>query len=120
MPFSTTRFEISSSPVRAVIVTSREISVPAFVMNIFEPSMTHSPPSSRAVVRVAPASDPAPGSVSPNAASRSPEASAGQPPPPLLVASRRARSASCPSDVCAATVMANDWSTRASSSIAIA
>ena len=70
-------FEISSSPVRAVIVTSREISTPALVMNILEPSITHSPSSSRAVVRVAPASDPAPASVSPNAPSRSPEASVG-------------------------------------------
>ena len=70
-------FEISSAPVRAVIVTSPEISTPALVMNILEPSITHSPRSSRAVVRVAPASEPAPDSVSPNAASRSPEASGG-------------------------------------------
>ena len=119
MPFSTTMFEISSSPVRAVIVTMPEISVPAFVMNIFEPSITQSPPSSRAVVRVAPASDPAPGSVRPNAASRSPEASAGSHP----AAARRVPKSAIgivPSDVWAATVMANDWSTRASSSIAIA
>ncbi len=70
-------FEISSSPVRAVTVTSPEISVPAFVMNIFDPSTTHSPPSRRAVVRVAPASEPAPDSVRPNAASRCPDASCG-------------------------------------------
>ena len=70
-------FEISPSPVTAVIVTHDVISVPAFVMNIFEPSTTHSPPSSAAVVRVAPASDPAPGSVSPNAASFRPEARSG-------------------------------------------
>ena len=119
MPFSTTMFEISSSPVRAVMVTRPEISVPAFVMNIFEPSITHSPPSSRAVVRVAPASDPAPGSVSPNAASRSPEASAGSHCRRCSSLPKRAIGI-VPSDVCAATVMANDWSTRASSSIAIA
>ena len=70
-------FEISSSPVTAVIVTHAVMSVPAFVMNIFEPSTTHSPSSSRAVVRVAPASEPAFGSVSPNAASFVPEASSG-------------------------------------------
>ena len=39
-PFSTTMFEISSSPVRAVIVTAQVSSVPAFVMNIFEPLTT--------------------------------------------------------------------------------
>ena len=43
VPFSTTTFEISSSPVRAVIVTPHVSSVPAFVMNIFEPFTTHEP-----------------------------------------------------------------------------
>ena len=70
-------FEISPSAVRAVIVTPHVMSVPAFVMKIFEPSTTHSPSSSRAVVRVAPASEPASGSVRPKAARRSPEASGG-------------------------------------------
>ena len=70
-------FEISPSPVSAVIVTQAVMSVPAFVMKIFEPSITHSPPSSFAVVRVAPASEPAPGSVSPKAASLRPEARSG-------------------------------------------
>ena len=46
-------------------------------MNILEPSITHSPFSARAVVRVAPASEPASGSVRPKAARRSPEASCG-------------------------------------------
>ena len=81
VPFATSRFEISRrpslSPVTAVIVTSAEMSVPALVMNCLAPSITHSPPSSRACVRVLPASDPASGSVSPNAASRSPEVSRG-------------------------------------------
>ena len=77
MPFSTTMFEISSSPVRAVIVTHAVMSVPAFVMKIFEPLTTHSPSRSSAVVRVAPASEPAPGSVSPNAASFFPDARSG-------------------------------------------
>ena len=61
----------------AVIVTTPEMSVPAFVMNCLAPSITHSPSSSGARVRVLPASDPASGSVSPKAASRSPEVSAG-------------------------------------------
>ena len=70
-------FEISPSPVRAVIVTHAVMSVPAFVMNIFAPSITHSPPSSFAVVRVAPASEPALGSVRPKAASFLPDARSG-------------------------------------------
>ena len=62
--------------VSAVIETQPEMSVPAFVMKIFEPFTTQLPSRSSARVRVAPASDPASGSVSPNAASRSPDASA--------------------------------------------
>ena len=65
-------FEISSSPVRAVMVTRPEMSVPAFVMNCLAPSMTHSPPSSLAVVRTLPASEPASGSVRPKAPSLRP------------------------------------------------
>ena len=70
-------FEISSSPVRAVIVTPHVSSVPALVMNIFEPLTTQVRSRSSAVVRAAPASEPASGSVSPNAASRRPEARSG-------------------------------------------
>ena len=71
-------FEISSpSPVRAVIVTKPEMSVPELVMNCLAPSITHSPPSSRAVVRTLPASEPASGSVRPNAPSVSPAVSLG-------------------------------------------
>ena len=77
MPFGTITFEISPSPVSAVIVTHALMSVPAFVMKIFEPLTTHSPSRSSARVRVAPASEPAFGSVSPNAASFCPEASCG-------------------------------------------
>ena len=46
-------------------------------MNCFAPSITHSPSSSRARVRVLPASEPASGSVRPNAASLRPEQSSG-------------------------------------------
>ena len=70
-------FEISPSPVRAVIVTQAVISVPAFVMNIFEPLIIQEPSRSSAVVWVAPASDPAPGSVRPKAASLLPLARSG-------------------------------------------
>ena len=58
-------------------MTKPVIGVPLLVMNDFEPSMTHSPSSNRAFVRSAAASDPLPGSVSPNAASISPAAIGG-------------------------------------------
>ena len=64
-------------PVFAVMQTTPEMSVPAFVMNCLAPSITHSPPSRRAVVFVLPASLPASGSVSPKAPSFSPEQSCG-------------------------------------------
>ena len=70
-------FDTSPSPVSAVIVTQEVMSVPAFVMKIFEPSTTHSPSRSSARVCVAPASDPAPGSVRPKAASFRPDARSG-------------------------------------------
>jgi hypothetical protein len=119
VPFGTIRFETSSSLVRAVIVTQALMSVPALVMNVFAPSITHCPSRSSARVCVAPASEPAPGSVSPKAASRAPEARSGS-------HSRRCSSVPkrkigmVPSDVCAATVIATDESTLVSSSIAIA
>ena len=75
--FSTTTFEISSSPVRAVMVTPQVMSVPAFVMKSLEPLTIHEPSRSSAVVRVAPASEPASGSVRPKAASRRPDARSG-------------------------------------------
>ena len=119
MPFGTIRFEISSSPVRAVIVTQPVMSVPAFVMNIFEPSITQLPSRSSAVVRVAPASDPAPASVSPNAASLRPEASSGSH-SRFCSSEPKRKIGIVPSEVCAATVIATDESIRVSSSIASA
>ena len=92
MPLGTIRLEISRSlalrspprpssprpvPVTAVITTTPEMSVPALVMNCLAPLITHSPSSSAARVRVLPASEPASGSVSPNAPSRSPLHSRG-------------------------------------------
>src|SRR5438874_1943008 len=66
-------FAPSSPPVTAVIETSPEISVPALVMNCLAPSITHSPSCRRARVRTLPASEPASGSVRPNAPSSSAE-----------------------------------------------
>ena len=104
---------------RAVIVTPQVSSVPAFVMNIFDPFTTHEPSRGSAVVRVAPASEPASGSVSPKAASRRPEARSGS--QRSFCASEPKRTIGIvPSDVCAATVIATDESIRVSSSIAIA
>ena len=65
------------SPVRAVTVTTEVMSVPLFVMKALEPLTTHSPPSSRARVRVAPASEPASDSVRPKAASARPATRSG-------------------------------------------
>jgi len=64
-------------PVTAVAVTRPVIFVPELVMNALEPLMTQLPSRSTAVVSVAPASEPPPGSVSPNAPSTSPEHSFG-------------------------------------------
>src|SRR5581483_1932321 len=81
VPFGTSRFEIPRVPfeetVTAVITTIPEIDVPALVMNCLEPLITHSPSSSTARVWVLPASEPASGSVSPNAPSFSPRHSGG-------------------------------------------
>ena len=107
------------SPVTAVIVTQPEISVPEFVMNCFAPLTTHSPSSSRARVWVLPASEPASGSVRPNAASFSP------------LQRRGSQSSFCssvpqrwigivPREVWAAIVIATDESIRVSSSTASA
>jgi hypothetical protein len=103
--------------VTAVIVTQPEISVPELVMNCLAPLISHSPCSSLAVVRVAPASEPASGSVRPKAASRSPLQRWGS-------HSERCSSVPqrwigiVPSDVWAAIVMQTEESTRASSSTA--
>ncbi len=83
VPFGTMTDEISfrpssPRPVMASTVTSEVMAVPELVMNDLLPSITHSPSSSRAVVRMPPGmSDPPPGSVRPNAASRSPVHNSG-------------------------------------------
>ena len=69
----------SPVPVRAVTVTTEVMSVPELVMNAFEPSTTHcAAASSTALVRVAPASLPASGSVRPKPASARPGDEVGQ------------------------------------------
>src|SRR5215468_1859742 len=63
----------SDRPVMASAVITDVIEVPELVMNALLPLITHSSPSMTAVVRMPPGmSDPPPGSVRPNAASRSP------------------------------------------------
>ena len=75
----------SRVPVTAVTVMTAVMSVPELVMNALVPLITHSSPSRRAVVSVPPASEPAPGSVSPNAPSDSPGAQRRQPRALLLL-----------------------------------
>jgi hypothetical protein len=105
------------SPVTAVMVTQPEMWVPELVMNCFAPSITHSPSARRARVRVAPASDPASGSVSPKAASRSPRQRTGSHSDFCSSVPQRWIGI-VPRDVCAAIVMQTEESTRASSSTA--
>jgi hypothetical protein len=104
-------------PVTAVTTTNEVMSVPEFVMNALAPLMTQRSPSRTAVVRVAPASDPPPGSVSPNAPSARPARRSG---------SHRSCCSGVPNrwigiaprPTPASRVIATDESTRASSSIA--
>jgi len=107
------------SPVRAVVHTAPEMSVPALVMNCLTPSMTHRPSRSRARVRVAPASEPASGSVRPKAPRARPEQSLGIHSSRWASVPNRAMGW-VPSDVWAQTVMATLESMRASSSMAMA
>ena len=64
-----------SSPVRASTVTPKLMSVPALEMNAFCPVSTQPSGTRSARVRSERTSEPAPGSVSPNAPSRVPSAS---------------------------------------------
>lgn len=107
-------------PVTAVTVTRPVMSVPELVMKHLVPLITHSSVSgsSRAVVRVAPASEPPSGSVRPKAPSISPEHRRGS--HSRFWASVPKRwSGIAPSETPASRVIATDESTRASSSSAI-
>ena len=104
-------------PVTAVTVTSVVMSVPELVMNAFEPLTTQWSPSRTARVAVPPASEPKPGSVSPNAASASPVHSFGS--HCCFCASVPYRwMGIAPREIAASRVIATDESTRASSSSA--
>jgi len=93
------------------------MSVPELVMKHLVPLITHSPvaSSSRAVVRVPPASEPHSGSVSPNAPSISPEHSFGSQVRFCSSVPNR-NTGIAPSDTPASRVMATEESTLASSS----
>jgi hypothetical protein len=105
------------SPVTAVTVTNDVMSVPEFVMKALEPLMTQTSPSRTAVVRVAPASDPPPGSVRPNAPSARPASRSGSQRSFCSGVPNR-WSGIAPRPTPASSVIATDESTRASSSIA--
>ena len=84
VPAGMTNAEMPSS-VRAVTVTIEVIEVPQLVMNALAPSITHSSPSRRARVRVAPASLPPSGLGQPERAERATGDQVGQPALLLLV-----------------------------------
>ena len=86
-------------------------------MNCFAPLITHSSPSRRAVVRVAPASEPASGSVRPKPASAAPESRSGSSSAFCSSLPKR-KIGIAPRLTPASRVIAIDWSTRASASIA--
>ena len=78
--FSTTRLanpgsRPSTGSVRASSVTPKDMSVPALEMNVLRPLMSQPPSRRSARVRMPRASEPASGSVSPNAPSARPSAS---------------------------------------------
>ena len=79
MPRSTTNAEMPFLPaVLSVTASTTAVSaMPPFVMKFLEPFSTQWSPSRTAAVRVPPASDPEPGSVSPQQPSFSPRASGG-------------------------------------------
>ena len=68
----------SGTDITSVVTVTTEVSSePELVMNCLEPLTTHSPSCSVARVAVAPASEPAPGSVRPKPGSRSPATRSG-------------------------------------------
>ena len=105
-------------PVRAVTVTTEVMSVPELVMKAFAPSRTHSPPSRTALVRVAPASEPASGSVRPKPASARPATRSGRK-RSFWASVPYVRIGLMPRPTPAESVMPIDWSTRPSSSMAM-
>src|SRR3954452_19044803 len=107
----------SRVPVRAVTVTTEVISDPELVMNCLEPLITHASSTSSARVRVAAASDPAPGSVRPNPASARPATRSGSH-VAFCSSLPNVRIGLIPRPTAASSVIPIDWSTRPSSSMA--
>lgn len=107
----------SRSPVTAVTVTNLVMSVPELVMNCLAPLTTHSASSRRAVVRVAPASEPASGSVNPKPARARPASRSGSSCAFCASVPKR-KTGIAPRLTPASSVIAIDWSTRPSASIA--
>ena len=108
---------LSVVPVRAVTVTTEVIDEPELVMKALAPLTTHSPSTSSARVRVAPASEPASGSVRPKPARVRPATRSGS---HCCFCSSvpKLRIGLMPRPTPADRVMPMDWSTRPSSSMA--
>ena len=98
-------------------MTTEVSSEPELVMNCFAPLTTHSPSTSSALVRVAPASEPAPGSVRPKPAIARPATRSGS---HCCFCSSvpKVRIGLMPRPTAASRVMPIDWSTRPTSSMA--
>ncbi len=107
----------SPDSVRASSVTPNDMSVPAFEMNVFRPLMSQPPSRRIARVRMPRASDPASGSVRPNAPSARPSAS-GRSQRSRCESVPNSRSGSEPMVTCACHAAATDWSARPICSIA--
>ena len=110
-------FEISarplaSRPVTAVMVVPPVMSVPLLVMKALVPLITQRPSRNSACVWVAPASLPAPGSVSPKPHSFSPLAR-GTRYCSFCFSVPNSKMGDAPSETCAASVIAVDASARA-------
>ena len=100
------------------MVTIEVMSVPALVMNCFEPLITHSSPSSTARVRAVPQlSVPPPASVRPKPPSFSPRHSSGSQ-RCFCSSVPNSDNGAAPSPTPASSVIPIDWSTRPSSSMA--
>src|SRR5450755_1218777 len=118
VPDGTRIAEISPSPVLAVTVTKEVISVPEFVMNALAPLTVHMPTARTARVLVAPASEPASGSVRPKPASVRPATRSGSQ-SCFCCSVPKVRIGLIPRPTPASRVIPIDWSTRPSSSIAM-
>ena len=115
--FSMPVVELVETPVRAVTVTTDVMSEPELVMNCLLPLTTHSPSTRSALVFVAPASEPEPGSVRPKPARVCPATRSGS---QVCFCSSvpNVRIGLMPRPTAASSVMPIDWSTRPISSIA--